>query len=144
MVALEVVFRKILVRWKESLPDSGLGFQAMFRPDGPVKRAAMKFVQSDRSGIPGLPTAVVLHGMFGTSAGVAYAIATSRRPEIQFARGAIFGVGLWVLAAQVGLPMLSLSQTPARSSIRIQAFGLGLHIVYGICVEGACRTLKST
>ena len=144
MVLLEVVFRKKLVRWEDPIPDSGLGFQAVFRPDGPVKRAAIKYLQDDRSEIPGFPTAVVLHGIFGATAGSAYAIATCRRPETQFTRAALFGVGLWVLAAQVGLPVLSLSQTPARSSIRIQAFGLGLHIVYGICVEEACRTLKST
>jgi hypothetical protein len=144
MVLLEVIFRKTLVRWEDHLPDSGLGFQAVFRPDGPVKRAAIKFLQNDRSEIPGFPTAVVLHGIFGATAGSAYAIATCRRPEIQFTRAALFGVGLWVLAAQTGLPLLSLSQTPARSSIRIQAVGLGLHIAYGICVEGVCLALKST
>lgn len=77
MILLEVIFRKTLVRWEDPLPDSGLGFQAVFRPDGPVKRAALKFLQNDRSEIPGFPTAVVLHGIFGVTA--------ARRMQLQLA-----------------------------------------------------------
>jgi hypothetical protein len=129
MAALQFPLRAWLRRTSTPgvLADSGIGFQAAFRlPEPTVVTAQRLFFGNDFPVEHPLASALTVHAGFGASAGLFYAccVPDGVLPALAFA------VALWLGATEGVLPMLALTKTPRRSSVAIQAFGLGEHILY--------------
>jgi hypothetical protein len=147
MVVLQLALRPYLRRrctpgW---LPDAGIGFQAAFRMPDPTSLTARHLAphNSERA-IPPLASAYSVHAVFGGLAGATYSCAVYRFFPLQKTLALGFGAILWLGATEIVLPLLSLSRLPTRSSITIQLFGLGEHLLYALTVQQSCRTALRT
>jgi hypothetical protein len=138
MAALQVPLRAWLRRRSTPgvLADAGIGFQAAFRLPDPTALTAQRLGwRSDSAVVHPLAPALAVHAGFGASAGFFYAscVPDGLVPTIAFA------VALWLGATEAVLPMLGLTKTPRRSSVAIQAFGLGEHVLYAFSLQQARR-----
>ena len=121
------------------LADSGIGFQAAFRlPEPTVVTAQRLFCGSDFPVEHPLASALTVHAGFGASAGLFYSCCVPDGLVSPLA----FAVALWLGATEAVLPMLGLTNTPRRSSVGIQAFGLGEHVLYAYLLHQVRRALR--
>jgi hypothetical protein len=144
MVAMQFPLRAWLRRTSTpgTLADSGLGFQGTYRLPDPSAITAQRYIW--RSHFPHehpLASALIVHAGFGVSAGIIYGCFVPDGVVFTLP----FALVLWVGATEVMLPALGLTKTARRSSVQIQAFGLGEHILYAyvlhqtrrVCAESA-------
>lgn len=125
-------------------PDAGIGFQAAFREGGPAATTArIVLPDSVHARMSTRANALLVHGAFGVGSGAFYAAARREFAFLPRTLGSPFGVALWIAAAEIGLPALSLSRWPHRATATVQVFGLGAHLLFAATVEGACRALES-
>jgi len=143
MAALQIPLRGWLRRkgTPGALADSGIGFQAAFRLPEPTAVTAQRLLWRSTFGLEHpLASALMVHAGFGASAGLFYACFVPR--GIALALG--FGVVLWLGATEGVLPRLKLTKTARRSSVEIQAFGLGEHLLYACLLHQVRRSYCQT
>ncbi len=146
MWGLQRVMRSHLQQWGRSSgePDTGIGFQAEFRDDEPASTVArIALPEEIHSRMSPRTNALLVHGAFGIGSGIAYAAARREIAFLSKAFGLPFGLVLWLAAAEFGLPAISLSRGPHRSSPTVQVFGLCAHLLYSATAEGTCRALEA-
>lgn len=85
--------------------------------------------------------AAIVHYAVGGAAGVCYAILAHRSSLIATRSGAVFGIGLWLIADEYVIPSLGLSRKLRDYSLVTQANSLGEHLIYGITTDLAYRSL---
>jgi putative membrane protein len=80
----------------------------------------------------------IVHYSFGTAMGAVYGAMAEIQPTSSSAMGLPFGAALWLAADEVAVPSLGLSGPPTDFPIRVHAYGLFSHLVYGASTE-LCR-----
>jgi uncharacterized membrane protein YagU involved in acid resistance len=81
------------------------------------------------------------HFAFGAAAGAVYgAAAGSRRASAL--TGATYGLGVWALSYQLGLPSLGLHPAASRDTKERNEVLVASHIVWGIALGLLCRRRK--
>lgn len=83
----------------------------------------------------------VVHHMFGALAGAVYGAASTRAPVLTTAGGLPYGAAVWLLADEIGLPMVSLARRPSHYPAQRHAAALATHLVFGLTVESVRRLL---
>jgi hypothetical protein len=85
-----------------------------------------------------------LHYAFGAAAGTLYATLARRYPVVTAGRGAVYGLAVWVLAEEIGMPaLLGVGKSPAASPLEEHAYVAVSHVFYGLALESARRVVES-
>lgn len=122
------------------IPDSGIGFQALFRMPEPTSLTARRLLPNRcETAVSPMVAAFIVHAAFGALGGIFYARLLHPQFPSQKSVALGFGAVLWCGATEIVLPLLSLSRPPARSSLAIQLFGLAEHFLYSLTVQQMCR-----
>lgn len=82
-----------------------------------------------------------VHYAFGALTGAVYGVAVERQPALAAGAGVPFGVAVWALADEVGLPVAGLSAHPANYPFARHASALATHVAFGATVEGTRHLL---
>jgi uncharacterized membrane protein YagU involved in acid resistance len=84
----------------------------------------------------------LLHYTFGTMTGALYGTLTDAIPALKTAGGLPFGLAVWLLADELALPALGLSQPPTRQDLATHTYALVSHGVYGLTTEYTRRLVR--
>jgi uncharacterized membrane protein YagU involved in acid resistance len=83
------------------------------------------------------PTAgSLVHYAFGGAVGAIYGAATATMPEVASVAGLPFGVAVWIVADEIGVPLSGLSKPPTAYPLKDHASAFASHVVYGVVTEG--------
>ncbi len=77
----------------------------------------------------------VVHFIFGMGAGAVYALLVKKIPLTRLAYGTVFGIGFWVVAHEIVLPLMGLSSTAAQMTLWEQGNEFVSHILFGVALE---------
>lgn len=83
----------------------------------------------------------VLHFAFGTAVGALYGALAAMSPRIAAGAGVPFGIGVFVLAGEVGVPAAGLSRRPTSYPPSRHLAALATHAVYGLTLECVRRAM---
>ena len=86
-----------------------------------------------------LSAGVAAHYAFAATAGAIYGCLASRIGIVSAARGALYGVAVWVIADEMVTPALGLARPRRAQSRALQAYSLAGHLLYGAVLEGVVR-----
>jgi putative membrane protein len=78
--------------------------------------------------------APLAHYSFGAALGAVYGRSCADRRYL-FARGAMFGAAVWLLADEVAMPLLRLSRPTTERSLEKHLQSFATHIVFGTAAE---------
>lgn len=81
----------------------------------------------------------VVHFLFGMGAGLVYALLVRKIPLVRLGYGALYGIGFWLFAHEITLPLMHLSPTPAQMTLWEQGNEFVSHIFFGVSLEFARR-----
>ncbi len=81
----------------------------------------------------------VVHFLFGMAAGGVYAVLVRKIPLVKAGYGAVYGIGFWLVAHEIVLPLMHLSPTPAQMTLWEQGNEFVSHIFFGLALEFARR-----
>lgn len=84
-----------------------------------------------------------VHYAFGTVTGGLYGAVAEFAPTVTTAAGLPFGVVFWVVADETVVPLLGLSQGPAKYPLSTHAYSLASHLVYGLTAEITRRAVRT-
>jgi putative membrane protein len=85
------------------------------------------------------------HYAFGAAVGAAYGVIGELAPRSPFARGGPFGAAVWLIADQIGLPLVGLTPWPLKTYPLSTNFQhLLSHLVYGVTTAQTFRAIRST
>jgi uncharacterized membrane protein YagU involved in acid resistance len=79
------------------------------------------------------------HYAFGAAAGTIYAALAPRYPKLTAARGALYGLLVWLLADELLVPALRIADPPWRSPLRLHLYSIGAHLAYGLGLDSTRR-----
>jgi hypothetical protein len=82
-----------------------------------------------------------VHYAFGILTGAFYGVVAERQPALAAGAGVPFGVAVWALADEVGLPIAGLSGHPSNYPLARHASALATHLAFGATVEGTRHLL---
>lgn len=85
-------------------------------------------------------TGLVLHYAYGAAIGGSYALLSCRFPEIRRGFGTAFGNSLWLIADELPIAVLRISN-PLHKSVASHVAACGAHLLFGVVVEGATRAI---
>jgi uncharacterized membrane protein len=85
---------------------------------------------------------IAMHAFYGTSWGLPFGLAFGRGRTPGPAKGAIFGLNVW-LASLVELPALGVAPPPWKQSPAALAQDLGFHLVYGTATAAAYEAFSA-
>jgi putative membrane protein len=77
--------------------------------------------------------ATLVHYAFGAAAGALYGAYVARRPRA--ATGVGFGLTVWLLADEIAMPLLGLSESTLRRPLEKRLQSIAAHIVFGKTTE---------
>jgi uncharacterized membrane protein YagU involved in acid resistance len=77
----------------------------------------------------------VVHYAFGTLMGGLYGLVSEFDGNATAGTGAGFGIALFLAADEVAVPLMGLSEPPARTPLKSHAKALASHLVYGVTTE---------
>ena len=83
----------------------------------------------------------IVHHLFGALAGAVYGAASARAPILTTGAGLPYGATVWLVADEIGLPMVGLAQRPSAYPAQRHAAALATHLVFGLTVESVRRLL---
>ena len=83
-----------------------------------------------------------LHYAFGTATGALYGTLADTVPALTTAGGVPFGLAVWLLADELAVPALGISQPPARQDRATHTYALVSHCVYGLTTEYTRRLAR--
>lgn len=82
-----------------------------------------------------------IHFMLGIGPGALYALLRRRNPKVATGHGALFGLGLFVLADELLSPIAGLASGPLAYPWQAHARGLVGHLALGVATEAALNML---
>jgi len=82
-----------------------------------------------------------VHYAFGGAVGAAYGAAAASRREVTVMAGIPFGIAVWLLADEIGVPAAGLAKGPTHYPVSKHASALAAHLVYGAATELVRRGL---
>jgi putative membrane protein len=128
----------------------GGGGQQYRKPQSePSTYAAADAVAATVSGEP-VPSAykpaagAAIHYAFAGAVGAIYGAAAARTPDITAMGGVPFGATVWLIADEMGMPVLGLAKPPSDYPLRDHATSLASHLLYGAATEGVRRAIVAT
>jgi putative membrane protein len=77
--------------------------------------------------------AALMHYSFGTAAGAFYGTYVEGRPRNR--TGVAFGLTVWLLADEIAMPLLGLSDSTLRRPLEKRLQSIAAHIVFGLTTE---------
>ena len=83
-----------------------------------------------------------LHYTFGTMTGALYGALVEVAPALTMAGGVPFGLAVWLLADELALQALGLSQPPTRQTLATHTYAFASHCVYGLTTECTRRVVR--
>jgi uncharacterized membrane protein YagU involved in acid resistance len=83
--------------------------------------------------------AAAIHYAFGGSVGAIYGAAAIQNPDITAGGGVPFGASVWLIADEMGMPMMGLAKGPTDYPLRDHATTFASHLVYGAATEAVRR-----
>ena len=83
----------------------------------------------------------LVHYAFGGSVGALYGLLTAGRPVVAAGRGIPFGIAVWIVADELGMPISGLAKPPSVYPFRDHLSGLSAHFVYGAVTEAVRSTI---
>ena len=84
----------------------------------------------------------LVHWLFSFGAGALYGALAELFPRVSWARGAAFGVVLWLATHETLLPWLGLSLPWSQLPFREHLSELCTHVLFGLAVEAVRRLLR--
>lgn len=90
------------------------------------------------------PAGIAVHYSLGIGPGALYGALQGRVPALATGRGALYGLGLFLIEDELANPVLGLSASPGRYPWQAHARGLVAHLVYGIVTDTVLRLLKGS
>jgi putative membrane protein len=85
----------------------------------------------------------VVHYAFGALVGGLYGVLSEVTPLACAGFGIAYGTAAWLVADEMMVPALKLSQHPQEYSFSQHLGGLGAHLVYGATTEAMRRSLRA-
>jgi uncharacterized membrane protein YagU involved in acid resistance len=86
--------------------------------------------------------AVAVHYAIGGVMGAGYAVVREYVPAVGAGAGAVFGAAMFVLAQEIGTPLMGLSKPVRDYSPAMQANSMGEHVAWGLTTETVRRALR--
>lgn len=83
-----------------------------------------------------------IHWTFGTLVGGVYGVLVELEPRTASGLGTMFGAALWASTHATTLPALGLDAPPTELPVGRQANELFTHLIYGLSLELARRTVR--
>jgi putative membrane protein len=83
----------------------------------------------------------VVHYAFGGSVGLLYGALAGARPAVAAGYGMPFGIAVWMVADEIGMPASGLAKPPTAYSLKDHASALSAHLVYGAVTEAVRRSI---
>ncbi|MGI8770860.1 MAG: DUF1440 domain-containing protein [Acidobacteriaceae bacterium] len=84
----------------------------------------------------------MVHYGMGAVSGIVYGVAAECLKSARIGFGTLFGTVLFVLADEIAVPALGLSQSPTEQPATAQITPWLSHLVYGLTVESVCWTSR--
>lgn len=88
------------------------------------------------------PAGAAVHYAFGTASGGLYGAMAEVAPQVTAGMGIPFGAVFWVVADEVGVPLLGLAKGPTAYPVSTHLYALASHLVYGAAAEFTRRTVR--
>ncbi len=88
------------------------------------------------------PAGIAIHYSLGIGPGALYGAFQDRAPVLGVGRGALFGLGLFLVQDEVVNAAAGLSARPGQYPWQAHARGLVAHLVYGLVTDSVLRLLK--
>jgi len=86
--------------------------------------------------------AALMHYAFGTAVGALYGAFAARHPGR--ASGIGFGLTVWLLADEIAMPLLGLSESTLRRPAEKRLQSIAAHMVFGMTAEFTRRTVDGS
>jgi putative membrane protein len=83
--------------------------------------------------------ASAIHYAFGGAVGAIYGAATVENPDIAAWGGVPFGASVWLIADEMGMPLVGLAKPPSDHPLQDHAATFASHLVYGVTTEAVRR-----
>lgn len=83
-----------------------------------------------------------VHYAFGTATGGLYGALAEVSPQVTMGAGLPFGAAFWVIADEVAVPLLGLSEGPTEYPVSTHVYSFASHLVYGVTTEVTRRALR--
>ena len=83
--------------------------------------------------------ASAIHYAFGGSVGAIYGAATIKNPDIAAWGGVPFGASVWLVADEMGMPLMGLTKGPTEYPLRDHATTFASHLLYGATTDAVRR-----
>jgi uncharacterized membrane protein YagU involved in acid resistance len=84
----------------------------------------------------------LVHYIFGAAVGALYGAAAEYRPDTAALAGLPLGTGVWVLADEVGLPLVGLARNPTEYPASRHLAAFASHLIFGMTAEAVRRQLR--
>jgi hypothetical protein len=123
-------------------PDATRQVRPELRMANRISKTFLKHeIPAERENVAGQCT----HYAFGTLVGGLYGAVAEMRPEVVSKLGGMpFGMAVWLLAEELALPALHLTDGPQDVPLKKHATGLASHFAYGATTDGVRRLLRKT
>jgi Protein of unknown function (DUF1440) len=86
----------------------------------------------------------LVHYLFGATTGAIYGAAAEIDPSTTRGAGVPFGVGVWLLADEIGMHAAGFATKPTDYPASRHAATFATHVVFGLTVEAVRRLLRGT
>jgi putative membrane protein len=84
----------------------------------------------------------ILHYLFGAAAGAFYGAAAEMDPTVTRGAGIPYGIGVWLVADEIGMHAAGFATHPADYPLSRHAATFGTHVVFGLTVEAVRRMIR--
>src|SRR6185503_12622257 len=88
------------------------------------------------------PAGTAVHYAFGTVTGGLYGAMAEFTPQVTAGAGLPFGAVFWLVADEIGVPLLGLAKGPTAYPVSTHAYALASHFVYGVTAELSRRAVR--
>jgi uncharacterized membrane protein YagU involved in acid resistance len=85
--------------------------------------------------------ASAIHYAFGGSVGAIYGAAALNNPDIAAWGGVPFGASVWLIADEMGMPLMGLAKAPTEHPLQDHATTFASHLIYGATTDAVRRLL---
>lgn len=89
------------------------------------------------------PAGAAVHYAFGTATGGLYGAVAEFAPGVTAGAGLPFGAAFWLVADEGAVPLLGLSEGPAKYPLSTHAYAFASHLVYGLSAEVTRRAVRN-
>ena len=88
--------------------------------------------------------ASAIHYAFSGAVGAIYGAAAARTPDITAWAGMPFGATVWLIADEMGMPLVGLAKPPSEYPLQDHATSLTSHLIYGATTEAVRRSVVAS